>query len=430
MDRFVIRGGRPLHGTVRISGAKNAAVAILPATVLAQGEYRIENIPNIRDIEYLVIILQALGAQVVWSKENEVMTIDTRGVEFHEIPYSLTSKMRASYYFLGSMLGRYSRAAVAMPGGCEFGVNGRPIDLHLKAFEALGAQVKPCSDKEPEGENRMVKAEAEKLLGASIYFDKVSVGATVNTLLAAVRARGITVIENAAREPHVVDLANFLNHMGASIQGAGTDTIKIEGVKELHACEYSIIPDQIEAGTYMVAAAATHGDLCIKNVIPKHLDPITAKLTECGAMAEIYDDAVRIYAPGPLRQCKKLETKPHPGFPTDMQPQFVTMLSLCDGTCEVTDQVWENRFRYTDELNKMGAQIQYSGNYAAVTGVEKLRGTDVNAMDLRAGAAMIIAGLCAEGETRIGEIDHIERGYVDVVEKLSAVGADIRRVTE
>lgn len=417
MEKFVIRGGKALHGEIDISGAKNAAVGILPATLLANDVFTIENVPDIRDISSMLRILEEMGASVRYTNRSTVV-IDTTHVSSNKVPYELTKNLRASYYLLGALLGRYNHAMVAMPGGCNFG-GVRPIDLHLKGFSALGAVIST--------DGGMIEAKAAKLLGASVYFDKVSVGATINVMLAAVKARGITIIENAAREPHIVDVANFLNLMGANIKGAGTDVIKIEGVAKLHGCDYSIIPDQIEAGTYMVAAAATGGDVLIKNVIPKHLEPISAKLRESGANVEEYDDSIRVYANGRLHGCN-IKTLPHPGFPTDMQPQFTVLLSLCEGISIVTDSVWDNRFRYVDQLTRMGAQIQIEGKAAIVQGSAQLKGAPVKADDLRAGAAMIIAGLCAKGTTEIEDIIHIDRGYEDVVKKLTAVGADIARV--
>ncbi len=417
MEKFVIKGSRALRGEITISGAKNAAVAILPATLLAKGVFTIENVPDIRDIHSMLEILSLMGAQISYINRSTVR-IDTSLVNSKAVPYEQTKNLRASYYLLGALLGMYNHAKVAMPGGCNFG-SVRPIDLHLKGFSALGAIIS--------NDGGIIRAKASKLIGASVYFDKVSVGATINVMLAAVKARGITVLENAAKEPHIVDLANFLNLMGADIKGAGTDVIKIRGVSELHACEYSIIPDQIEAGTYMVAAAATRGDLLIKNVIPKHLEPITAKLRECGAMVEENDDSIRVYATGRLHGCN-IKTMPHPGFPTDMQPQFTVLLSLCEGISIVTDSVWDNRFRYVGQLLNMGAQIQTEGNVAVVQGSAVLKGAPVKADDLRAGAAMIIAGLCAKGTTEIEDIIHIDRGYEDVVRKLSAVGANIARI--
>lgn len=417
MEKFVINGGKKLYGEIDISGAKNAAVAIIPATILAEDICRIENIPDIRDVQVMVRILIDMGATVRYINSN-TLEIDTRYIRSFVIPYEMTKYSRSSYYLLGALLGRYNHAKVAMPGGCNFG-GVRPIDFHLKGFAKLGAKIT--------NDNGMIDAEAESLNGNVIYFDKVSVGATVNIMLAAVKARGLTIIENAAREPHIVDLANFLNLMGANVTGAGTDVIKIRGVRSLHGCQYSIIPDQIEAGTYMVAAAAAKGNVLIKNVIPKHLESITAKLRECGVTVEENDDSVRIISDTRSGSCK-VTAMPHPGFPTDMQPQMTTFLALSEGTSIVTDGVWDNRFRYVDQLSKMGASIQVEGKAAIVTGVEKFHAAPIRADDLRAGAAMLIAGMCAEGRTVIEEIYHIERGYEKVIEKLRGVGVDIEKV--
>lgn len=417
MEKFVINGGKKLYGEIDISGAKNAAVAIIPATILAEDICRIENIPDIRDVQVMVKILIEMGATVRYINSN-TLEIDTRYIRSYVIPYEMTKYSRSSYYLLGALLGRYNHAKVAMPGGCNFG-GVRPIDFHLKGFAKLGATIT--------NDNGMIDAEAEYLTGNVIYFDKVSVGATVNIMLAAVKAMGLTVIENAAKEPHIVDLANFLNLMGANVTGAGTDVIKIKGVKSLHGCSYSIIPDQIEAGTFMVAAAAAKGDVLLKNVIPKHLESITAKLRECGVTVEENDDSVRIIS-DERSGCCKVTAMPHPGFPTDMQPQMTTFLALSDGASIVTDGVWDNRFRYVDQLSKMGANIQIEGKAAFITGVEKLHGAPVRADDLRAGAAMLIAGMCAQGRTVIEDIYHIERGYEKIVEKLRAIGVDISKV--
>lgn len=417
MEKFVINGGKKLYGEIDISGAKNAAVAIIPATILAEDICRIENIPDIRDVQVMVRILIDMGATVRYINSN-TLEIDTRYIRSFVIPYEMTKYSRSSYYLLGALLGRYNHAKVAMPGGCNFG-GVRPIDFHLKGFAKLGAKIT--------NDNGMIDAEAESLNGNVIYFDKVSVGATVNIMLAAVKARGLTIIENAAREPHIVDLANFLNLMGANVTGAGTDVIRIRGVRSLHGCQYSIIPDQIEAGTYMVAAAAAKGNVLIKNVIPKHLESITAKLRECGVTVEENDDSVRIISNTRSGSCK-VTAMPHPGFPTDMQPQMTTFLALSEGTSIVTDGVWDNRFRYVDQLSKMGASIQVEGKAAIVTGVEKFHAAPIRADDLRAGAAMLIAGMCAEGRTVIEEIYHIERGYEKVIEKLRGVGVDIEKV--
>ena len=418
MEKIVINGGTPLHGEVTISGAKNAALAIIPAAVLSQDICVIENLPvSISDVNYMMKTLRAIGAGVKLVNKNSI-EIDARGVNSYVISHDMTKHLRASYYFIGALLGRFGRAKVAMPGGCYLGP--RPIDQHIKGFELLGANVSI-------EDNAIVEATAEKLTGSPVYLDMVSVGATVNIMLAAVRASGLTVIENAAKEPHIVDLANFLNSMGADVRGAGTDVIKIRGVDKLHGCTYSIIPDQIEAGTYMVAAAATRGDVLIKNVIPKHLESISTKLIECGAVIEEFDDAVRVSLDHRPGKCN-IKTMPHPGFPTDMQPQMAVLLSLANGTSIISESIWSNRFRYAEQLNRMGASISVDGQLAVVQGVEQLKGAPVRADDLRAGAAMLIAGLCAKGTTEIEDILHIDRGYEDVVEKFSNLGADIKRV--
>ena len=417
MEKIVIVGGNRLVGEVNISGAKNAAVAIIPAAILAQDVCRIENIPNISDVNMMIRILHQMGAEVKMINMN-TYEIDTRNITSHVIPNELTKYLRASYYLIGALLGRFHKACVAMPGGCDFGV--RPIDQHIKGFELLGASVSI-------EENAMVDVTAESLTGCPVYLDVVSVGATANIMLAAVKAKGLTVIEQAAKEPHIVDLANFLNLMGADVRGAGTDVIKIRGVEKLHGCTYSIIPDQIEAGTFMVAAAATGGDVLVKNVIPKHLESITAKLVECGAIVEDGDDYVRVTAPGRLTRCN-LKTMPHPGFPTDMQPQMTVLLAAAEGTSIISEGVWDNRFRYVEQLARMGASIKVDGKIAVVEGVEQLKGAPIKAGDLRAGAAMLIAGLAAKGTTEIENIDHIDRGYENVVKKFAALGADIKRV--
>lgn len=416
MEKFVINGGKPLKGEVRISGAKNAAVAILPAVLLSDEPCVIENLPNISDVATILKAMQALGAQIKPINKSTV-EIDPRHVNSFVVSKKMAEGMRASSYFLGALLGRMNRARVAPPGGCNFGV--RPIDQHIKGFEALGAKMTI--------ENGMVEAKAKKLTGCSVYLDVVSVGATINIMLAAAKAAGLTVIENAAREPHIVDLANFLNSMGANIMGAGTGVIKIHGVRRLSGTSYSIIPDQIEAGTYMAAAVAAKGDILVTNVTPKHLESIIAKLVEAGAKITEYDESVRVQMSGRPRKCN-VKTMPHPGFPTDMQPQMATVLSIADGTSIVTEGVWDSRFRYVDQLTLMGADIQVDGKMAVITGVKSLNAAPVHAVDLRAGAAMIIAGLAAYGTTEIEEIDHIDRGYEEVVEKFSALGADIKRV--
>ncbi|WP_195376987.1 UDP-N-acetylglucosamine 1-carboxyvinyltransferase [Anaerotruncus rubiinfantis] len=416
MEKFIVEGGTRLTGEVTISGAKNAAVAIIPATVLAQGKCVIENIPNISDSAVLFKILRSMGAEVRMLDRTTV-EIDTSYIGEPVVPYELARFLRASYYMLGALLGRCNRASVSMPGGCNFGV--RPIDQHMKGFEALGSTISIDSG--------MINAKADMLLGAHIYFDMVSVGATINVMLASVKAKGITILENCAKEPHIVDLANFLNSMGADIRGAGTDVIKIHGVDILHGTTYSIIPDQIEAGTYMVAAAATGGDVLIKNVIPKHMEAITDKLEKAGATVIEYDDSIRVMRDGPLGKVN-VKTLPHPGFPTDMQPQMTALLAIANGTSIVTEGVWDNRFRYVDELRRMGAQIQVDGKVAVIEGVPQLTGAPVRAVDLRAGAAVLIAAMTARGTTEIEDIEHIERGYEDIVEKLTALGANVRKV--
>lgn len=419
MDKFLIKGGKELFGEVTISGAKNAAVAIIPAAILANDTVRIENIPNISDVSMIIKILHQMGAEIRRINKNTI-DIDTRHIQSTPIPYEMTRPLRASYYLIGAMLGRYNEACVAMPGGCDFGV--RPIDMHIKGFQMLGADV--------ELENGMVVAKASHLEGTSIYMDQVSVGATMNVMLAAVKARGLTIIENAAKEPHIVDLANFLNSMGADVRGAGTDVIKIRGVDELHGCTYAIIPDQIEAGTYMVAAAACGGDVLVKNVIPKHLESISAKLSEAGAEIIEYDDSIRVRRlDKPLSKCN-VKTMPHPGFPTDMQPQMAVLLSIAKGTSILSESVWDNRFQYVTQLARMGARFQVDGKIAVIEGIDHLQSTNVKATDLRAGAAMLIAGMVADGTTKVEDIQYVERGYEDVEEKLRSLGADISRIQE
>ncbi len=417
LEKLLIKGGNPLKGKVYISGAKNAAVAIIPAALLSDGVCRIENVPNISDVTVLLQIIQGLGARVKYINKSTV-EIDPKGINTHIVPYEMTRKTRASSYFMGALLGRFKKAKVALPGGCDF--CARPLDLHEKGFAALGANVEKVDG--------MLDLAADRLVGTSIYMDTVSVGATINIMLSAVKARGRTIIENAAKEPHIVDLANFLNSMGADIRGAGTDVLKISGVSHLGSTTYSIIPDQIEAGTYMVAAAATGGDVTVCNVIPKHLESISAKLEETGAVVEDGDECVRVYRNGPLKKCN-VKTQPHPGFPTDMQPQMVTLLAIAEGTSLVTEAVWDSRFTYIDYLDRMGAQIKVDGKVAVIEGVKKLKSAPVKAVDLRAGAAMIIAGLVAEGTTEIENIHLIDRGYEDYVEKFSSLGADIERIT-
>ncbi len=416
MDKYVIHGGKRLCGEVVISGAKNAAVAILPATILSDSPCRIENLPDISDVKNAAAILREMGAHVVFP-DRHTLEIDPRPIDTHVVCSEVARHMRGSYYFIGALLGRCRRALVPLPGGCDFGV--RPIDQHLKGFEALG-----CQHSLDNGAMISVSAPND-LYGAHIYLDVVSVGATMNIILTAVKARGVTVIENAAREPHVVDLANFLNTMGADIRGAGTDTIKIHGVQQLRGGTYTIIPDQIEAGTYMMMAAATRGDVTVKSVTPKHLESISAKLVEMGVNVEEGDDTVRVTCDRQLRKCN-VKTQPHPGFPTDMQPQITTLLSTAGGISMVTENIFSGgRFKYVDELRKMGAQITVEGSLAVVEGVTQLKGAPVRALDLRAGVAMILAGLMANGVSQVENIQFIERGYENIVEKLAGLGADI-----
>lgn len=415
MYKYVIHGGKPLFGEIEISGAKNAAVAILPAALLVDGVCRIENIPQISDVSLSLEILSELGANVR-SLNRNTFEIDCRHIRNFRVPDELCRRMRASYYLIGSLLGRFGQAQVSMPGGCNLGV--RPIDLHIKGFEALGAEVNV------QGGFVYAKAPQDGLTGATIYMDQVSVGATMNVMMAAVLAKGMTVIENAAKEPHVVDLANFLNSMGADIMGAGTDVIKIRGVSRLHGGTYSIIPDQIEAGTYMACVTAAGGNVLLKNIIPKHLDCITAKLVEMGVEVREDGDTIRIIRKRPLKKTN-IKTMPYPGFPTDMQPQMSACLCLAEGTSMVNEGIWENRYRYVEEFKRMGAKIQVDGKIAVIEGVKQLTGAPLRACDLRAGAAMVVAGLAATGTTEIGCIHYIERGYDDLVGKLRGVGADI-----
>ncbi len=421
MEKLVVKGGKCLRGEVTISGAKNAAVAIIPAAVLVDGTCIIENVPAIKDVEVICGILEELGAKVEYL-DKYTIRIDSSDVNKFSAPYEMIRKMRASYYLLGALLGRVKKADVALPGGCNFG--SRPIDQHLKGFRALGASV----DEERILHTGVVYAETEGLVGTNIYLDVVSVGATINVMLAAVLAKGNTVIENVAKEPHIVDVANFLNAMGAQIKGAGTDVIRIRGVERLHGGTYSIIPDQIEAGTFMVAAAATGGDILVKNVIPKHMDSVSAKLTESGARVLEFDDSIRVIGDGNIKNVN-IKTLPYPGFPTDMQPQFVSLLAAANGTSIVTESVWESRFQYVDELIRMGADITINGRTAVIKGTG-LTGTQVRATDLRGGAGMVIAGLMAKGETIITDIHYIDRGYEDMEGKFKKLGADITRIDD
>ncbi len=419
MTEYIIRGGKPLYGEIDISGAKNAAVAIIPAALLVDGVCRIENIPQISDVTLFLNILKTMGADVR-TVNKHTMDIDCRGIKRGEGPGEMMRSIRASYYLIGAMLGKFGYARGAMPGGCDFGV--RPIDQHIKGFNAMGTAV--------DVRDGMIIADTPdgRLKGANVYLDVVSVGATMNIMIAAVKAEGKTVIENAAKEPHIVDLANFLNSMGADIKGAGTSVIKINGVERMNGGFYSIIPDQIEAGTYLAAVAGTGGEVLIKNVIPKHLECITAKLEEMGVEIEERGDAVLVRRTEPLKPTN-VKTMPYPGFPTDMQPQITTLLAMAQGTSMVTEDVWDDRFRYISQLARMGANIRVDGKVAVVQGVDELRAAPVKACDLRAGAAMVIAGLCAKGSTRVEDIRYIERGYENIVEKLRGVGADITYVS-
>ena len=416
MTKYVINGGKPLHGEVEISGAKNAAVAILPAALLVDGVCRIENVPNISDVTLILGILKDLGANVRIINKTTV-ELDCSKVNKQNVPYELARQIRASYYLIGALLGRFGKAEVPPPGGCDLGV--RPIDQHLKGFSALGSEIQI--------ENGYIYAVAPqgRLQGSPVYLDVVSVGATMNIMLAATLADGMTIIEPAAKEPHIVDLANFLNSMGADIMGAGTDVIKIRGVKKLHGGSYSIIPDQIEAGTFMTAVAAAGGEVRINNIIPKHMDCITAKLVEMGVQVEEDGDALIVRRTGKLTRTN-VKTMPYPGFPTDMHSQIAVALCLAEGTSIITEGIWDNRWRYVDELRRMGANIQVDGKVAVVEGVKQLTGAPVCATDLRAGAAMVVAGLAASGTTEIEQIHYIERGYDNIVEKLSKLGADIQ----
>ncbi len=417
MEKYIINGGHRLTGEVEISGAKNAAVAIIPAVLLADEPCTLENVPNINDVTIDLRILRELGAEVT-ILDKSTIRIDPRNVRDIAVPYELARSMRASYYFLGTLLGRFRHARVPMPGGCDLG--DRPMDQHLKSFRALGAQ---CTI-----EHGIVDIQSDFLFGTQIYFDKVTVGATINAMLAATKAEGLTILENAAKEPHIVDLANFLNSMGADIMGAGTDVIKIKGVSKLHGTNYSVIPDQIEAGTFMIAVAATKGDALIKNVIPKHLEPITSKLRKIGVVVMEYDDSVRVIGQDSYERIT-VKTMPHPGFPTDMQPQLAALLTLAKGTSIINEGIFDNRFRYVDELRRMGADISVDGKVAVIEGVERLTGAPVKAADLRAGAALIIAGLSTQGTTEIEDIYHIERGYENMDLKLQKMGADITKRT-
>ncbi len=417
MEQYVIKGGHPLHGEVEIGGAKNAALAILAAAIMTDETVTIDNLPNVRDINVLLQAIEEIGAHVERVDVHKVK-INGSFIQDVVVDNEFIRKIRASYYLIGALLGKYKKAEVALPGGCDIG--SRPIDLHIKGFRAMGAEVDIAYGH--------VKAEAKQLNGTHIYLDKVSVGATINIMMAAAMADGKTVIENAAKEPHVVDVANFLNSMGANIRGAGTDVIRIVGVEKLHKTEYSVIPDQIEAGTFMFAAAATGGDIVVKNVIPKHLEATSAKLLEVGCKVEEMDDSVRVIAPEKLTHTQ-VTTLPYPGFPTDMQPQMAVVLGIAEGTSTVTESIFENRFKYVDELTRMGANIKVESNIAIIGGVSQYTGARVNAPDLRAGAALVIAGLAAEGITVVDDIYYIERGYEDLDRKFRQLGANIEKVS-
>ncbi len=416
MERYVVKGGLPLHGEVSIGGAKNAALGILAAAIMTDETVTIENVPNVRDTRVLLQAIEGIGAKVKYVYNNSVQ-INGGSICDTNVEYEYIKKIRASYYLLGALLGKYKESHVALPGGCNIG--SRPIDQHIKGFRALGAEV--------EIKNGVVNAQAEDLEGSHIYFDMVSVGATINLMMASCMAKGNTILENAAKEPHIVDVANFLNSMGADIKGAGTDVIRIKGVSRLHGCTYSIIPDQIEAGTFMLAAAATHGDVVVKDVIPKHLESISAKLIEMGCKVEEGDDSVHVLGAEHLR-CTNVKTLPYPGFPTDMQPQTAVVLALAGGSSMVTESIFENRFKYVDELRRMGANIKVEGNTAYIEGVDKFTGAELAAPDLRAGAALVIAALAADGFSEIEDIEYIQRGYEDFDEKLRGLGACIEKV--
>ncbi len=417
MEQYVIKGGNPLVGEVEIGGAKNAALAILAAAVMTDDTVTIENMPDVRDTNVMLQAMQSIGVKVD-RIDRHTVKINAKNVNGHVIEDDYIKKIRASYYLIGALLGKYKKAEVSLPGGCNIG--SRPIDQHLKGFRAIGAEVKIS--------HGTIMARAEKMKGTHIFMDVVSVGATINIMMAASRAEGRTIIENAAKEPHVVDAANFLNSMGADIRGAGTDVIRIKGVSSFHGCTYSIVPDMIEAGTYMFAAAATKGDVVIKNVIPKHLEAVTAKLEEIGCEVEEGDDSIRVVASKRLKRTH-VKTQPYPGYPTDMQPQIGAVLAIASGTSIVTESIFENRFKYVDELSRMGANIKVEGNTAIIDGVSQLTGARVSSPDLRAGAALVIAGLAADGFTIVDDIVYIQRGYEDFEGKLRALGAEIERVS-
>jgi len=419
LEKFIIRGGRPLKGEISISGAKNSVVAVIPAALLIDGCCKIENIPEIGDVRILIDILKELGCEVEYDNEGSIR-INSEYVRSNAATYDMVKSLRASSYLLGALLGRFKKAEVAFPGGCDFGY--RPVDQHIKGFEKLGAKV--------EIDSGVIRLEAKRLVGSQIYLDVVSVGATINIMLAAVKAEGLTVIENAAKEPHVVDVANFLNAMGANVKGAGTDVIKIKGVSKLAGgATHCVIPDQIEAGTFMIVAAATKGDITVRNVIPKHMESLSAKLIEMGADVEEDGDWIRVRGPQGILKAN-IKTLPYPGFPTDLHPQASVMLCLANGTSIITEGIWDSRFQYVDELKRMGAQVKVESRMAVFEGIPKLSGAPVKATDLRAGAALVIAGLVAEGETEVYNINYIDRGYELIEEKLRNLGADIVRVED
>ncbi|HWR61859.1 MAG TPA: UDP-N-acetylglucosamine 1-carboxyvinyltransferase [Clostridia bacterium] len=415
-EKLIIKGNKKLQGEICISGAKNSAVGIIPAAILSDSKCIIRNLPDIDDVRYLKELLRQVGAKVSTGNAGE-LEIDSRGMKSSKVDFEIAKKMRASYYFLGAFLGKFKKAEVPFPGGCDIGI--RPIDQHIKGFEALGAKIKV--------EHGVIKARAAELRGAPIYLDVVSVGATINIMLAACKAKGVTTIENAAKEPYIVDIANLLNAMGANIKGAGTDVIKIKGVEYLGGCEHAIIPDMMEAGTYMIAAAATQGDVLIRNVIPTHLESVSAKLREMGIEVEENEDSIRVRTVTRPKAIN-LKTIPYPGFPTDLQQPMSVLLSISEGTGIITESIWEGRFKHVDELKRMGANIKVEGRIAIIEGINRLSGSPVHATDLRAGAAMVIAGLAAEGETEISNLKHIDRGYENMVEKLKSLGANITRV--
>jgi UDP-N-acetylglucosamine 1-carboxyvinyltransferase len=415
-EKLIIKGNKKLHGEVSISGAKNSAVGIIPAAILSDSICVIRNLPDIDDVRYLKELLLQVGAKVKTSNPG-VLEIDSNSMKGYKVDFEIAKKMRASYYFIGALLGKFKKAEVPFPGGCDIGI--RPIDQHIKGFEALGAKIK--------FEHGVIKARATELIGAPIYLDVVSVGATINIMLAACKAKGLTTIENAAKEPYIVDIANLLNAMGANIKGAGTDVIKIKGVEHLGGCEHAIIPDMMEAGTYMIAAAAAQGDVLIKNVIPTHLESVSAKLREMGIEIDENGDSIRVRTVA-RPKAVNIKTIPYPGFPTDLQQPMSVLLSISEGTGIITESIWEGRFKHVDELKRMGANIKVEGRVAIIEGRHKLSGSPVHATDLRAGAAMVVAGLTAEGVTEISNLRHIDRGYENLVAKLKSLGADITRV--